>query len=196
VDGAKAGIVMKAAPQIGDSYRLEYYAGEAEDMADVLSLNESVTVPHGSFTGCLKTYDYTPLDPAAQEHKYYCKDVGFVVLELNLEDNERTELVSVTRGDSAAPSPGPAVRPSSPPTPSPAPTSATPPTPPPAASGEITEAQAKAIALARVSGTVTDVAIETKFGKKTYVVEIQPSYGAETDVVIDIQTGEVLAVEN
>src|SRR6185436_2584802 len=45
VDGAEAGIIMEANPQIGDSYRQEYYKGHAEDMGDVVSLNASVTVP-------------------------------------------------------------------------------------------------------------------------------------------------------
>ena len=42
---------------------------------------------------------------------------------------------------------------------------------------------------------MTDVAIENKFGKPTYVVEIQADTGIETDVIIDIDTGEVLGVE-
>jgi hypothetical protein len=42
---ARPGIVMEAMPQIGDSYRQEYRPGEAEDQADVASLNETVTVP-------------------------------------------------------------------------------------------------------------------------------------------------------
>ena len=49
VRGAKAGIVMKANPIVGNPYRQEYYAGHAEDMAKVLSRSASVTVPYGSF---------------------------------------------------------------------------------------------------------------------------------------------------
>ena len=189
VDGAKPGYIMKANPKVGDSYWQEYYQGEAEDRADVLALGEHLTVPYGTFDDCVKTYDYTPLDPKAKEHKYYCKGVGFVALEINLEDNERTELISLVSGGGAAPAP------------SPNPPSATPPAvnPPPAQgstpASEITEAEARSIALARVPGTVTDVVIETKFGKKTYVVEVQATSGGEKDVIIDIKTGEVLAVE-
>jgi hypothetical protein len=47
----------------------------------------------GTFTGCLKTYDYTPLDPESREHKYYCPEVGGVVLIEDLEGDERVELV-------------------------------------------------------------------------------------------------------
>lgn len=39
VDGAQPGIVMEASPKVGDTYRQEYYPGEAEDMATVLNVN-------------------------------------------------------------------------------------------------------------------------------------------------------------
>ena len=55
-----------------------------------------MTVPYGSFTNCLQTYDTTLLDPAAREHKFYCASVD-VVLEVNLETGERLKFVSVTR---------------------------------------------------------------------------------------------------
>ena len=43
---------------------------------------------------------------------------------------------------------------------------------------------------------MTDVDIEEKLGQPTYVVEIAADDGGvETDVIIDIATGEVLGVE-
>src|SRR5215210_2944884 len=78
VDGAKPGIIMQAHPKVGQSYRQEYYKGEAEDMAKVQSLNESVTVPYGSFDGVLETKEWTPLEPGYVEHKYYARGVGQV----------------------------------------------------------------------------------------------------------------------
>ena len=63
VDGAKPGIIMQAEPKVGQSYRQEYYPGEAEDMAKVQSLNESVRVPYGSFDHVLETKEWTPLQP-------------------------------------------------------------------------------------------------------------------------------------
>ncbi len=78
VDGAKPGIIMKATPKVGDSYRQELYTGVAEDMGEVLGLNESVTVPFGTFENCLKTKDFTPLEPGVAEHKYYAPGVGFI----------------------------------------------------------------------------------------------------------------------
>jgi hypothetical protein len=78
VDGAKPGIIMQADPKVGETYHQEYYEGEAEDMAKVLSLNESVTVPYGSFDHVLETKEWTPLEPGLVEHKYYASGVGFV----------------------------------------------------------------------------------------------------------------------
>src|SRR5919206_2638895 len=76
VDGAKPGIMMQANPKVGESYRQEYYKGEAEDMAKVISLNESVRVPYGSFDRVLETKEWTPLEPVLFEHKYYAPGVG------------------------------------------------------------------------------------------------------------------------
>ena len=93
VDGAKPGITMEAHPKVGDSYRQEYLAGVAEDTADVLNLNKSVTVPYGAFTNCLKTKDYSPLEPDVVEYKYYAQGVGNVLVR---EGGARVELVNVT----------------------------------------------------------------------------------------------------
>ena len=60
---------------------------------------------------------------------------------------------------------------------------------------DITEQEVIAIALKEVKGKVTDVAIEKKFGKAAYVVEMDADNGIETDVIIDIETGEVLGIE-
>jgi hypothetical protein len=93
IDGAKPGIIMKTNPQVGDSYREEYYKDQAEDKADVLSLTESVTVPLGSYSNCLKTKNYTALEPDVIEYKYYCKEVGNTALEI--DGDERAELIKV-----------------------------------------------------------------------------------------------------
>lgn len=95
VEGAKAGIIMKAAPAVGDVYRQEFSLGNAEDMAEVLSLTGSATVPAASCDGnCLVTKEFTPLDPDAVENKYYALDVG-QILVVNSETGEREELVEV-----------------------------------------------------------------------------------------------------
>jgi hypothetical protein len=80
VDGAQPGIAVPAAPEVGLTYRQEYYAGEAEDTAAVLSLDERVEAPAGSYTGVLMTKDFTPLHPEILEYKFYARGIGPVVV--------------------------------------------------------------------------------------------------------------------
>jgi hypothetical protein len=94
--GAKPGIVMQARPRPGTTYRQEYSKGHAEDMAQILSLDETVQVPYGSFKHCLKTKDWSPIERGSVEHKYYSREVGNVVLETENNDEKRVELVEVT----------------------------------------------------------------------------------------------------
>ncbi|HTJ82086.1 MAG TPA: hypothetical protein VL400_10200 [Polyangiaceae bacterium] len=95
VDGAKPGILVEGSPAVGDQYRQEYYACHAEDMGEVLALDASATVPQGAYSGCLKTRDTTPLEPTADEAKYYCPGVG-LVLSVDTNSGDREELVSIT----------------------------------------------------------------------------------------------------
>jgi hypothetical protein len=93
VKGAQPGVVMKAHPQIGDTYRQEYYKGEAEDEAKVVSLTERATVPAGTYDNVLATDDYTRLEPGVVERKYYAPGVG-LVLDSEGSD-ERIELIRI-----------------------------------------------------------------------------------------------------
>ena len=95
VDGAKPGIIMPADPKVGENYRQEYYKGKAEDMAKVLSLDESATVPYGSFDHALMTNEWTPLEPNIAEHKYYAAGVGNILEVAVKGPQERLELVDV-----------------------------------------------------------------------------------------------------
>ncbi len=97
VDGAQAGVIMPAHPRAGMTYRQEYFRGEAEDRAKVLSLDEHVKVPAGAFDRVLKTRDWTPLEPSAAEHKLYARGAG-PVLTLEAGGPGREALVRVTRG--------------------------------------------------------------------------------------------------
>lgn len=96
VNGAQPGIVMFANPaeHISEAYHQEYYAGEAEDMGEVISLNETITVPFGTFTDVLQTKDWTPLEPGVLEHKFYAPGVG-VIKELAVDSGEVIELIEV-----------------------------------------------------------------------------------------------------
>ena len=95
VDGAQPGIVMEASPKVGDTYRQEYYAGEAEDMAKVLNVNESKTVSAGSYQEVVVTEDFTALEPDTVEHKYFAPGVGFVAGSMVKGGSEEIELAEI-----------------------------------------------------------------------------------------------------
>lgn len=97
-DGAKPGIVMEGRPRVGDSYRQEFYEGEAEDMAEVLSLSEEASVPRGSFSDVLMIKEWTPLEPGILEHKYYAKGVGLIAEVAVRGGKARIELVEIRAG--------------------------------------------------------------------------------------------------
>jgi hypothetical protein len=97
VDGAKPGIVMKAQPAVGDFYRQEWLPDTAEDLAEVLSLTASATVPApgASCAGaCLQTRETSGLEPDGLEHKFYTMGVGNV-LTVDLVTMEQSALVQV-----------------------------------------------------------------------------------------------------
>jgi hypothetical protein len=83
------------AAHLNEEYRQEYYQGVAEDVATVIALDEEVEVPHGRFTGCLRTEDRNPLEPGAVEHKFYCPGIG-LTLEGPADGSERFELIGIT----------------------------------------------------------------------------------------------------
>jgi len=94
---AEPGIIMLAHPDVstdgsvlaapGLSYQQEYYEGEAEDMGKVKRLNANVTLEMentlaaSEYTGCLKTKEWSPVEPGAVDNKYYCPYVGLVLVE-------------------------------------------------------------------------------------------------------------------
>ncbi|MGH8488445.1 MAG: hypothetical protein ACREXS_06160 [Gammaproteobacteria bacterium] len=92
-DGAKPGFWVKAKPRKGELYRQEYALNnEAEDMVEVLDLDAQEIVPFANGRPVLKTRDFTPLSPEAEENKFYVPGIGFVS-EVDLETGETLELV-------------------------------------------------------------------------------------------------------
>lgn len=81
IDGAKPGLIMKANPNVGDSYVQEYLKGEAEDMGEVLGINQTVKIKLKKYSNCLLVKDWNPLEANSSEHKFYSKEVGFLILE-------------------------------------------------------------------------------------------------------------------
>jgi hypothetical protein len=101
VDGAVPGVVMLADPQIGDKYRQEYYAGEAEDNGAVLAVGQQADVPAGHYDAAVLTADTIALEPDVLEYKLYAEGVG-LILALDISGGAgREELVSMNSVDAA-----------------------------------------------------------------------------------------------
>lgn len=110
-DFAKAGVLIRAFPVVGEAHRQEFALGEAEDVVEYLDLAAVPGAAEGGENpafpcapdGCLKTFERAALEPEETEFKYYIAGTGFV-LAVDLEDGEvtgeREELVCT--GDALA----------------------------------------------------------------------------------------------
>ncbi len=97
-DGAVAGIFMPADPQVGQSFRQEYYKGQAEDHFRILSLNEHVKTPAATSDQAILTMEWTPLEPNVVDHKYYVRGIGTVLEQTAKGPTERNTLVAAHKG--------------------------------------------------------------------------------------------------
>ena len=98
VDGALAGIIMPANPQVGMTYREEYYKGHAEDGASIIATDALVKVPFGRFEHGVQTRNFSGIEPDVIEEKIYAQGVG-VVLEITVSGgSDRSELLSYHEG--------------------------------------------------------------------------------------------------
>ena len=98
VDGAEAGIIMPAEPEVGQSYRQEYYEGEAEDEGAIVTLDAQAEVPFGHFAPALMTQDTNPLEPKVLEFKFFAEGVGPVLAVSVSGGSDREELLSYEEG--------------------------------------------------------------------------------------------------
>ena len=97
VGRAQPGVVMPADPRPGGPYRQEYLPGEAEDMARVLSVDEALKVPYGSYVQVLVTRDWSPLDPGVAEHKHYAPGIGLIREEAVEGETYRIDLIVMSK---------------------------------------------------------------------------------------------------
>lgn len=93
-DGALPGIIMFAQPNVGITYRQEYYKGEAEDMATIVSLNEEMEINNKKYENLLKVKEFTPLEPDVVEYKYYAPGIG-VIFESSEDGSEKIVLKEI-----------------------------------------------------------------------------------------------------
>ena len=92
-NGGKAGKAMLASPKAGDKYRQEYLFDEAEDQAEIIATDVTVTVPFGTFQHCLKIREWSELFPEV-EYKYYAPTIGCIKEERE-GSTDVLELISI-----------------------------------------------------------------------------------------------------
>ena len=96
VKGAKAGIIMKGRPQVGDAYRQEFLKGEAEGLGQIVGINKQVTTKQKSYDNCIVIKEWTPQEPKITEQKFYCPDAGNLVFEEKTAgESGRMELIEI-----------------------------------------------------------------------------------------------------
>ena len=96
LDGAKAGIMMKANPELGSPAYSEGFAPAPyfwDDWAKVYKVEESTCVPVDCFEDVLVTDEFEPRKPGAHQLKYYARGVGNIRTGWRGSDPDREVLV-------------------------------------------------------------------------------------------------------
>lgn len=96
VNGAVSGVIMEANPQVPDSYRQEFLAGEAEDTAWIVGRGGTLTVPYGTVHDVLTSLEHTVLEPDVFDKKVYAPGLGIVLEQAIAGGDEVARLVKVT----------------------------------------------------------------------------------------------------
>jgi len=87
---------MYGNPKTGGPYRQEFQVGVAEDRGQIIATNATVTVPYGTFSGCIKTEEWSDIEPGIVEYKFYAKNIGVVRAVSVVGEPDDSKLVAVT----------------------------------------------------------------------------------------------------
>ena len=101
LEGDKAGISLPAPDEaeVGDIIRQEVSWANAEDTIEILAFdnNDQSVAGFGCNNNCLKTRDFSPMDPGVEEEKYYLPGVGRILEYDTEEPDARIELIEFTQ---------------------------------------------------------------------------------------------------
>jgi hypothetical protein len=76
-NGARFGLMIPAHPKVGDKYYQEIAPKVAMDRVEVVSIDETVKTPAGTFEHCVHLKETTPMESDVS-HKYYAPGVGMI----------------------------------------------------------------------------------------------------------------------
>jgi hypothetical protein len=75
---ALAGMIMPGDVEVGLKYYQEIAPGVAEDRSEIVSINDTLDTPAGTFSNVLKTEETNPLKPGEKEYKFYAPQIGLI----------------------------------------------------------------------------------------------------------------------
>ncbi len=75
---SRAGLFMPGNVQVGLKHYQEIAPGVAEDRAEIVSVNDVLDTPAGTFTEVLKVEETNPLKPNEREFKFYAPGIGLL----------------------------------------------------------------------------------------------------------------------
>jgi hypothetical protein len=99
VADARPGIIIPSDPEVGYKYYQEIAPDVAEDRAEIISLDEVVITPAGTFDNVLKVEETTPLEPGVTEFKYHAPGIGLIqdaelkLINYTLPEEDEIELM-------------------------------------------------------------------------------------------------------
>jgi hypothetical protein len=174
---AEPGLAMPGILAVGARYVLNGGEDGPTSGAETIETGLEKTVPAGTFKNCVRIREQGVINHNDVTDRIWCPEVGLVA------DSSSGELIA----SNALPPSHPGadvssfgkylanVR------------------PPPVA--KITPQQATETALKIMPGRMTSLVIERKRGRHVYVVEIMTSNAGEKDVLVDIESGEIVGTE-
>jgi hypothetical protein len=187
---AKPGIFMPGTFLLGAKYYQQLAEGYSMERAENHAMGLTVDTPAGTFENCIRVRETNWSEPAgAETFKTHAPGIGLLGEDELALVAYGYDIFDVDRGV-LKDRPMPEIRPMEGERIAAGPTGeqAEP-------SRKVSDDKAKEIALEKVPGEVIAVDVERKLGAKRIVVEVLAEDGTETDVIIDMQTGEVLATE-
>lgn len=175
---AEPGLLMPGKFIVGDKYVFDGHEAEAYGYTENMETGITITVPAGTFKDCVRTRENSLTNPSDVTDKWWCPGVGLVK---DTSDGELVASDALPQTDMA--SFGKHHR------------EARKQTTPPVA--KINGIQATEIALKQIPGKANSIKIERLGRRNVYAVEIiADKDGAEWDVFVDIETGEVVGTDN
>ena len=78
VNGARFGLMMPGKPNVGQRAYQEQAPGVGMDRFEIVSLQEKVVTPAGTFERCIHVVETSPLEKGMKDHKWYAAGVGVV----------------------------------------------------------------------------------------------------------------------